>query len=75
MTLSGTEQSEYTGKPGNLSRQSTDQFSEADMITEEELEQRITRMIEQQEQDELEQYKKTRQESEGQPDDNNVSGL
>ena len=45
------------------------------MITEEELEQRITRMIEQQEQDELEQYKKTRQEREGQPDDNNVSGL
>lgn len=45
------------------------------MITEEELEQRITRMIEQQSQDELEQYKKTRQESEGQPDDHNVSGL
>lgn len=45
------------------------------MITEEELEQRITRMIEQQEQDELEQYKKTRQESEEQPDDNNVSRL
>lgn len=45
------------------------------MITEEELEQRITRMIEQQGHDELEQYKKTRQEREEQPDDNNVSGL
>lgn len=44
-------------------------------MTEEELEQRTTILIEQQAQDELEQFKKTRQESEGQPDDNNVSGL